>query len=287
MNFVQHRMPENFKVYDMSDFHIGSPNCAEETLCETVDKIASEKDSYLIFKGDAIECISPKDRRFNWDCIDFKYKTPIEQIDRAIEIFKPVAHKILVWMEGNHEQKTKDIINLGLYFAQKLEVPFGAYHCQVQFNDAANRLMFKTYHHHGFGNISSNAKDAIQYRANRRAGIKHKLAKLKFDDVIYMSMGHNHQLEIVEPTIQDELSLYIEDGKIHQTYKQSAAQDSRYISPDARWYATTGSFRKSFTALNSNRVDYAEMCGYAPSEIGYALMTVEDRKLTKVEKVVA
>lgn len=287
MKLIQQRMPENFVIYDMSDLHVGSPNCAEETLCEVVEKISQDRDAYVVFKGDAIECITPKDRRFNFDCIDDRYKTPMDQTNRVIEIFKPIAKKILVWMAGNHEIKVSDTWNVAKHMATELECPYGAYVSQIDFQDKSGSTMFKTLHHHGFGNISSNAKDAIQYRANRQAGIKHKLAKLKVDDVIYMSMGHNHQLEIVEPTITNDLSLYTENGKIHQTYKQSPSQNARYISPDARWYVTTGSFRKTYCHPDSDRIDYSEMAGYTPAEIGYALVHVQNREIVSVRKVVA
>lgn len=60
----------------------------------------------------------------------------------------------------------------------------------------------------------------------------------------------------------------------------------RGIIPDARWYATTGSFRKMYSPSGSFATDYAKMAGYAPSEIGYAQVIVRDGAISAVKKVV-
>ena len=67
---------------------------------------------------------------------------------------------------------------------------------------------------------------------------------------------------------------------------QHTDQSAGFIPPDARWYATTGSFRKMYSPSGPGATDYAEMAGYAPSEIGYAKVIVKDCNVVGVSKIV-
>ena len=287
MELISHTMPDNFTIYDMSDFHIGSPNCAEETLLAVIARIKRTKNAFVIFKGDAIEAITPGDKRYTNTCVLDEYKSPKHQADRVIEMFRPIADRILVWMTGNHELKLQNVIDFGEYIAESLGVPYGAYVCKITFKNAKGQRMFKTYHTHGMGSINSNAKDDIQYAANRAAGLKHKLAKSGHADCIYMSRGHDHQLIVVDPTVQNKLFLTDDGVGIHQHYHQQSTQDAIYVPPDSRWYATTGSFRRLYSKPGHGVTDYSEMAGYSPSEIGYALVRVKNGQIVAVEKVIA
>jgi hypothetical protein len=279
-------MPNSFTVADLSDFHLGSPNCAEETLIETIEKIRSTKDRYAIFKGDAIEAILPNDKRYLHSAVCDNLKSPIEQAKRVVEIMTPIADRILAWGIGNHELKLWNTMDFGKHIADSLCVPYGAYNFKIAFRGTDGKLMFKSYHTHGMGGLHSNAKDDIQYEANRKAQLKHKLVKSGHADCIYMSRGHDHQLVVVDPTVQNKLFLTDDGEGIHQEYSTPSVQNATFIPPDSRWYATTGSFRKLYSKPGLQTIDYGEVVGYAPSEIGYALITVEDRQIVSVEKVV-
>lgn len=287
MELIKCQMPETFNVYDTSDFHLGSPNCAEETLQGVLDIIRDDPKGYLLFKGDAIEAITPGDKRFTHTCVLERYKSPEYQAARIIEMVRPVQGKILAWMTGNHELKLQNIIEFGRHIAKQLDVPYGAYVCKLHYIGPSGRLMFKTFHTHGMGSVSSNAKDDIQYAANRAAALKHKLVKSGHSDCIYMSRGHDHQLIVVEPTVQNKLFLTDNGRGIKQHYHERARQNAKYIAPDSRWYATTGSFRRLYSKPGLGITDYGEMAGYAPAEIGYAKMVVENGVLQRVEKVIA
>lgn len=287
MEIIKQIMPQNFTVYDMSDFHLGSPNCAEETLQNVINEIRDTPDTYVIAKGDAIEAILPNDKRYTNTCVLDQYKSPKHQADRVIEMFRPIADRILAWGIGNHELKLVNTIDFGRYMAEALNVPYGAYVFKIHYYDTAGSLMFKTYHTHGMGSVNSNAKDDIQYAANRAAGLKHKLVKSGHSDCIYMSRGHDHQLIVVEPTVQNKLYLTDDGDAIHQHYHQQTAQNAAVIPPDCRWYATTASFRRLYSKPGDGVTDYGELAGYSPSEIGFARVTVRDGAILKVEKVVA
>lgn len=286
MELIRHEMPLDFEVYDLSDLHVGSPNCSLDTLQGVIDEIAANPAAHVIFKGDAIEAILPNDKRYTHTAVMDAYKTPKHQADKVIDMFKPIASKILAWGIGNHEYKLINTIDLGKYIAESLGVPYGAYVFKVAYHHQGE-LLFKTYHTHGMGSINSNAKDDIQYEANRKAGLKHKLAKSGHADCVYMSRGHDHQLIVVDPTVENKM-YFTDDGTgIKQHYHVPAAQNAAYIPPDSRWYATTGSFRRLYSTPGLGAVDYGEIAGYAPSEIGYAKVIVRGGNVIAVQKVVA
>jgi hypothetical protein len=287
MEIIKCQVPDNFTICDMSDFHLGSPNCAEETLQEVVAKIKDTKDCYVIFKGDAIEAILPNDKRYLHSAVREGLQSPKEQADRVVELFNPIRSRILAWGIGNHELKLWNTMDFGKYISDQLGASYGAYNFKIHFNSFGNELMFKTYHTHGMGGMHSNAKDEIQYEANRKAGLKHKLVKSGHADCIYMSRGHDHQLVVVDPTVQNKLYLTDDGCGIHQQYHLPSIQNAGFIPPDSRWYATTGSFRKLYSKPGLGTIDYGEVIGYSPAELGYALVEVNDRQIISVSKVVA
>ena len=279
-------MPDSFTIFDMSDLHLGSPNTSEESIEEVVKYIGEHEDIYVIFKGDAIEAILPNDKRYLHSCVKEGLKSPKEQADRVIELFNPIRERILVWMIGNHELKLWNTMDFGRYIADSLQCRYGAYNCKISYFDKQDVLMFKTYHTHGFHGLRSGAKDDIQYEANRKAALKQQLVKAGHSDVIYMSRGHDHQLIVVEPTVQNKLYL-TDDGKgVHQRYHQASVQNADYIPPDSRWYATTGSFRKLYSRSGLGTIDYAEMMGLAPAELGFVCLDVVDKVITNVRRII-
>lgn len=289
MELIKHNMPDNYIVCDISDLHVGSPNVNERTIEEFVKRVKSKKNVYVVVKGDVIEAITPKDKRFNMGGLP--YDTPKEQADRVIEIFKPIKNRILAWGIGNHECSSGviDVCNFAEYITEALEIPhlYGGYEFKISFHDVEDNLMHKFFHSHGFGNLKSNAKDDIQRLANMKANLKVKMTNLAITDCIYMSMGHNHQLVVVEPTVQDKLMLTDDGKQIHQNYLYNSPQNVQYIPPDSRWYASTGSFMKRFSSPGTKHINYSERAGYAPSEIGWVEIIVKNKMVTDVKKIIA
>ena len=153
MEIIKCTVPDSFTICDMSDLHLGSPNCAEETLQEVVAKIHDTKDCYVIFKGDAIEAILPNDKRYLHSAVREGLQSPKAQADRVIDLFKPIRKRILGWGIGNHELKLWNTMDFGKYIADQLETPYGAYNFKLHFLTKNNELMFKTYHTHGMGGM--------------------------------------------------------------------------------------------------------------------------------------
>lgn len=283
-------MPDNYTLVDCSDLHLGSPNTSIETIEKMVELVASRKNCFLVCKGDAIDAILPSDKRYATCGIDIKnmLMTPKEQADKVIQLFWKIRKNVVAWGFGNHEYKLLNTMDFGRYIADELDVPYGSYCFKLSMMTKGKtpELMHKMYMTHGYGSINSMAKDDIQRLANRRAALKQKLSNSGHGDVVYMSCGHTHQLLVVEPTMEDRLFLTDDGNAIHQHYHVNPAQNLPYIPPDARWYACTGSFMKLYSASGSFAISYGEVAGYAPSEIGWVEVSVVDRKVTDVRKVI-
>jgi hypothetical protein len=289
MELLQKQLPRDYVLIDSSDYHYGSLNCCREKIKAMIDRVATRKNHFLINKGDSIEAILPSDRRYNSCSLEVKEKlmTPIQQADAVVKDFAPIKDKILAWGCGNHEFTLINTMDFGKYIADQLGVPYGGYVYKLSAFDRNQRLMHKFFFTHGNGFITSNAKDDIQRHANKRAALKGKLCKSAFGDCIYMSMGHTHQLMVVEPTVQDKLLLTDDGHSSKQSYHTHSEQNVPYIPPDSRWYGCSGSFMKLYTDPGTFAMNYGEIAGYEPSEIGWLEVHVEDGCVVKVDKVVA
>lgn len=286
MELITHYLPPDFTLVDLSDFHLGSPNCAESNIVSLVNQIKQTENEFVIFKGDAIEAITPGDKRYKWNNVLYEYGTPQKQAERVIDLIWPIRDRVLVWGTGNHELKLYNINDFGSFIAKALDTYYGAYCFKIRFfNQETKKLMFKTFHTHGMGSINSNAKDDIQYDANRAAALKHKLIKSGHGDCIYMSMGHNHQLIVVPPTVDNRLYLVDDGHKIKQRYHVAGPQTRDFIPENQRWYATTGSFLKLYSEAGKELITYGEVAGYAPAALGYIRCYVENGHFIKAEKV--
>jgi len=289
MELIQRVMPRDYVLIDSSDYHYGSLNCSRDKIKEMVEKVATKRNYFLINKGDSIEAILPNDKRYASCGIDVKegLMTPAQQADAVVKDFMPIKDKIIAWGFGNHEYKLLNTMDFGRYIAAQLQVPYGTYAYKFTAVDKQQRLMHKMFFTHGYGNITSSAPDDIRKTANRKISLRNKLCASGFGDCIYMSCGHTHQLVVVEPTVQDKLFLTDDGHGIKQHYHVLADQNVPFIPPDSRWYGCSGSFLKLYSAPGSFAISYAEVAGYAPSEIGWLEVHVQDGNVVNVEKVVA
>jgi UDP-2,3-diacylglucosamine pyrophosphatase LpxH len=270
------KLPSNHDIVLSGDDHIGSHMSHDDGINQLIDRVRAEN-TYLVKMGDVIEAIMLDDKRYDRTA---RNDIPLRQAQEAIERYTPVKKKLVAWLQGNHELKLWKFGNLSQFMAEELEVPYGTYTAIIEVSDEYG-LMYRLFVSHGFGTLSSRAKDAEQQRANMMAALKMKL-KAKRADCIAMAMGHTHKLMVVNPT--GELYLNTEDGRTKQHYIEAGEPTASYIPPEQRWYVNTGSFMR----LYNDDLDvsgYGEIKGYDPTEMGFAVFKVRDRKPVDVEKV--
>jgi hypothetical protein len=270
-------LPSSHDFILFGDTHEGSHMSHESGIDELVANIADCGGAYCGHMGDMIEAIAIDDKRY-----DFTAKVPIpfQQAQNAIKRYRPIADKMQFQLLGNHELKLWKFGNLSEYIAMELGVTYGTYSAIIEVSDT-HGLLYRMYVSHGFGVLSSNAKDPEQMKANKSASLKQRM-KGKAGDCLIMAMGHTHQLIVVPPS--EELIIEHTTGKPKQKYISQGNGTDAYIEPNRRWYLNTGSFYKLYTD-DIEVSGYGEIKGYNPTELGYGVIECRDRQVSNIRKV--
>jgi hypothetical protein len=104
------RKGEMLMLEPLGDIHYGSPAFMEEKFLERVEAIRRDKNRYWIGMGDYIDNVRP----YKQGTVDKRWTTEAlkgvpdwdEQIRGFVEMIKPIAHKCLGLLWGNHEWST-------------------------------------------------------------------------------------------------------------------------------------------------------------------------------------
>jgi hypothetical protein len=278
MEYIVKEIEPNAKIIDASDLHWDAFNCHRRGVRQMVQRVmdlnAAGTPTYLNLKGDLIEAIIPGDKRYNSLIHDTKFPTPKQSADALIKELAPIAEYILAIGIGNHEMKLLNVMDFSRYMAEQLNVPYGGYTYITDFRGANGKTMFKTFSSHGSGRLPKGAKDPIQREGNRKAHLKRKLEATGVTDCVYMSIGHTHQLLVVEPTflLQNVLTSSIHGVRSHD--KPKTRQNAKYIPADQRWVANTGGFLKLYTPPGLGLTSYAEMALMEPTDLGWVEVDV-------------
>jgi predicted phosphodiesterase len=120
---IVHELPgRTIRVWAVADVHIGAKECDLNGFQKFIDdKILGDPDGYVVLCGDLISN-GIKDSLTN---VYDEVMPPQLQIDRCVELLRPVAHKILGCVSGNHERRSKkhvDINPMG-YICSLLRIP--------------------------------------------------------------------------------------------------------------------------------------------------------------------
>ena len=90
------------EIVPFYDLHIGSPHCKWNQVKARVDYVKNTPNAYAVLGGDLI---NNSTRDSVGDCYS-EPLTPQQQIDKSIELFRPIKDKILGVTTGNHERRT-------------------------------------------------------------------------------------------------------------------------------------------------------------------------------------
>jgi len=89
------------ELIPIGDVHFGNHQCNEEYLLGVVDYIKNKKNCYWFGMGDLLESIPANYKIPTWG----QKLTPEDQFRGLLAILKPVSHKALWLIEGNHEER--------------------------------------------------------------------------------------------------------------------------------------------------------------------------------------
>lgn len=288
MRILRMRVEEDSEIFLAGDTQWGNAGTSEsgwDALCERLSSDGDgARDRHLCLMGDLIECITIDDSRFSWD--QSRIHTIRAQRDYAISRIEPVKQYLRILLRGNHEHRVAgNYGDISAELASLLRCDYGGYVCVVEcVSRRRGRLLFRLFLHHGFGKLTSSAKDSVQRRANMMAALRQRLQHL-FAGAVVMAMGHTHQLLVVPP--DQTLQVGARGGELHAYYRgrdhgAAVAQDAAIVPPDDRWYINTGSFLRTYIADGDG---YAEMRGLPPVEIGYCIIHARGGRVTCVERV--
>ena len=110
----------SIEIHTFADEHIGDEQCDMKRLIERIEYVKNTPNAYCIMNGDIL------DNATKTSIGDTYTQTfsPMEQLQRAVELFAPIKDKILCVTHGNHENRTykKEGINLSSLIANQLNL---------------------------------------------------------------------------------------------------------------------------------------------------------------------
>lgn len=281
MRLLTRQLPENHNLFLFGDLHIGSTLFHKEgfdKMCEMVNgSYKSCSNNYGVAHGDLMESIMIDDPRFQPEATR---GDPLIQIEEVVNTLQPIKNRIVVILQGNHEQKLWKFGDITKSIARQINSEYGTYSCHITYTDKNGKVMYKQYATHGSKGVNSYADDVGRRVANMELIIKRHM-KDKFGDTILCTKGHSHKLLICKPS--EELYLTVNDGGIKQHYRKSKQTDTE-IHPDHKWYVNTGSFMRLYG--DEDFSGYAERWELNPNELGFAIAVVRDGLIQSVDKIV-
>jgi len=114
---------DRLRLFPLADFHYGHNACDVPTILQDIEFIRANKNVYALLNGDMIENASKLSVASG---VYEQTSMPNEQIGEIIKILAPIAHKIIFYVQGNHEERTYRHlgIDIGQIIADRLKIPY-------------------------------------------------------------------------------------------------------------------------------------------------------------------
>jgi predicted phosphodiesterase len=241
------------RIVPIGDIHYGTKNCEVEKLKKLIEWVKNQKDTYVILMGDLCDYINLNDKRFDFSNLDPAIAGRIDdltrvQADEVIKMLKPISHKILGSIEGNHEQVIHQRYhdNIQAYVCQKLKIKdlgatcFIKLHFTRRGSQERRRVTIYATHGHGSGRMIGG----------------------KVNNLVRLAMGI-------------EADVYLM-GHVHDLFGTSTivispAHTGEHIIQKKRVFGYTGTFYQSY---KKDTDSYSERKGYAPNKVGVLKVSI-------------
>jgi len=191
-----YRFKENeISLVPIGDIHMGDKSFTEDSLKKLkgyIDYVKNTKDAYIFLMGDLINCAT-----LNSPSSPFSQNMDVkEQIEGIVKLFKPVRHKILGAIDGNHELRLERFCGysptisicdrLDICYMKSSAVILFRLGCRNTARDALGspRATFSGYFHHTTGGGGS-----MGGKINRPEKLKGIIGNCDF-----YAGAHNHAL---------------------------------------------------------------------------------------------
>lgn len=104
MKAIKVDLSENYReveIMPVADYHWSDPHSDHEKIKADLDYIAKVENAYCILNGDLMDCAIASSISDTYGAS----VSPMEELQICVELFKPIAHKILCVVPGNHEAR--------------------------------------------------------------------------------------------------------------------------------------------------------------------------------------
>ena len=121
MKVIQIDLPQDLlllEIHTFADEHIGDEHCDMKRLLERIEYVKNTPNAYCVMNGDLLDNATKTSIGDTYT----QELNPMEQLQKAVDIFSPIKDKILCVTHGNHENRTykKEGINLSYLIAKQL-----------------------------------------------------------------------------------------------------------------------------------------------------------------------
>jgi hypothetical protein len=102
---------KEYSLYPLGDLHVGAAACDEGLLKKVIKRIGDDKHAIWVGMGDYCDFINKRDKRYDpmttaeW-CRN-EADIARTQLEYTVDLLKPIAHKCIGMIEGNHEREIK------------------------------------------------------------------------------------------------------------------------------------------------------------------------------------
>ncbi len=106
------------ELHTFADEHLGDMCCDVKRLLQRIEYVKNTPNAYCILNGDIIDNATKTSIGDTYT----QALNPMNQLERAVEIFEPIRDKIICITHGNHENRTykNEGINLSALLARQL-----------------------------------------------------------------------------------------------------------------------------------------------------------------------
>ncbi len=266
---------DEFRIWNLSDLHLGAKGCAEGELKRDLKEIQDDPYSFWLGGGDFCDFIGHTDKRFDPDAVaDWITVKDLGDLGkrcmtRVRDLFRPIRHKCLGLLIGNHEKKYElhtEHESLHHWLCTELQVPYLGYCCLFDLcfcNTSAKQKTpqlkptlpprrgenrhydthtFRVFAHHGAG-----------YATTPGGKLNKLISAMNSFDAQLFFLGHVHdQMARREPVL-------------------SANGDCTKITQRVRLGLVSGSYLKTY---NQGSISYGEQKMYRPTSLGAAVAKI-------------
>jgi len=231
------------RIVPISDLHYGNPLCSVKHFQYTLDFISKHDDVFTYLNGDLMEAVIPGSK----GDISTQKRTPQQQRDEIIDLLKPIKHKILGMVTGNHESRIYHATSMDVSkdIAKALEIPYRAEGMvlKIAFGSGNSRhpekpYVFWGYTSHGYGGARTKSAKAV--KAERAA------TWLPMAD--FVTLSHDHVVNVSPDVdlIPDPRGMEVENGFLSgkvTAHRKELIKTNAYL----KWggYAESGGFPPS------------------------------------------